>query len=350
MQISAKDLCAMLNGNIEGDAEVLISGPSKIEDGKPGTISFYANPKYEAFVYSSKASALLVPNDFKPAESVAPTLIRVDNVYEAITQLLETFGNSESQKSGISEFSIIHPNSTIGENSSVGEFVIIEEGAVIGKDVTIYPQVYIGKNVQIGNEVTVFPGVKIHSDSVIGNQCVIQSNTVIGADGFGFLPLEDGTFKKINHAGNVILEDRVEIGCNTTIDKATMGSTIIKEGTKLDNLIHIAHNVEVGSNTVMAAQSGVAGSTKIGDNCMIGGQSGFVGHINVAEGSKFQAKSGINSSVKEPGQEYYGYPIMKYSQYQRSYVHFRNLPDLAKKIFELEKKIEALEKSSKSII
>lgn len=350
MQISAKDLSKILNGSVEGDADVLISGPSKIEEGTPGTISFYANPKYEAYVYSTQASALLVPRDFEPTKRVNSTLIRVDNVYEAITYLLDQFGHSNSHTTGISEFSVIHKSVEMGSSSSVGEFVVIEEGVKIGENVTIYPQVFIGKNVSIGNGSTIFPGVKIHSDCIIGDECVIQSNSVLGADGFGFLPQEDGTFRKISHAGNVILENLVEIGCNCTIDRATMGSTIIKSGTKLDNLIHIAHNVEVGSNTVIAAQAGIAGSTKIGEGCMIGGQSGFVGHINIADGSKFQAKSGVNSSIREPGQEYYGYPILKYSHYQRAYVHFRNLPDLAKKIFELEKKITELESSTKSVI
>jgi len=348
MQISAQDLGHLLGGVIEGDAGVLISGPSKIEEGTPGTISFYANSKYEPYVYTTEASALLVPKDFVAQKEVQATLIKVDNVYESINLLLERFGSEERRAFGISDNAMVHESAELGEDVSVGDFSIISLGAKIGSHVTIYPQVFIGSNVQLGDNVTLHPGVRIHHDCVIGNNVVIQSNSVIGNDGFGFLPLEDGTYQKIKHTGNVIIEDNVDIGANAAIDRATMGSTVVKEGAKLDNLIHLAHNVEVGSHTVMAAQSGIAGSTKIGDHCMLGGQSGFVGHIQIADGSKFQAKSGVNSSIKEPNLEYYGYPALKYAHYQRSYVHFRNLPDLAKKLFELEKKLEKLDKDLNS--
>jgi UDP-3-O-[3-hydroxymyristoyl] glucosamine N-acyltransferase len=350
MLISAQDLGQLLGGIIEGDAGVLISGPSKIEEGTPGTISFYANAKYEPYVYTTEASALLVPKDFIAQREVQATLIKVDNVYESINLLLERFGAEEDRAYGISDNAKVHKTAKLGDDVSVGDFSIISMGAKIGDHVTIFPQVFIGSNVTLGNNVTLHPGVKIHHDCIIGNNVVIQSNTVIGNDGFGFLPLDDGSYQKIKHTGNVIIEDNVDIGANAAIDRATMGSTIVKEGAKLDNLIHLAHNVEIGSHTVMAAQSGIAGSTKIGEHCMLGGQSGFVGHIQIADGSKFQAKTGVNSSIKVPNLEYYGYPALKYAQYQRSYVHFRNLPDLAKKIFELEKKIEELEKSSKTIV
>jgi len=350
MQISAQDLSHLLGGVIEGDAGVLISGPSKIEEGTPGTISFYANAKYEPYVYTTAASALLVPKDFIAQREVQATLIKVDNVYESINLLLERFGVEENRAFGISANAIVHESAVLGEDISIGDFSVISIGAKLGDHVTIFPQVFIGSNVTLGNNVTLHPGVKIHHDCIIGNNVVIQSNTVIGNDGFGFLPLENGTYQKIKHTGNVIIEDNVDIGANAAIDRATMGSTIVREGAKLDNLIHLAHNVEIGSHTVMAAQSGIAGSTKIGERCMLGGQSGFVGHIQIADGSKFQAKSGINSSIKEPNLEYYGYPALKYSHYQRSYVHFRNLPDLAKKVFELEKKLEELDKASKSIV
>jgi len=349
MQISAHDLGVLLNGVVEGDADVTISGPSKIEDGQPGTISFYANPKYERFLYNTKASVVLVSKDFKPKEEIQATLIRVDNVYESITALLQQFGSSVEQ-SGISDHAIVHESSTLEGNVSVGAFSMVSEGVSIGAGTTILPQVFIGKNVKIGKNVTLFQGVKIHHDCIIGDNCVIQSNTVLGNDGFGFLPQDDGSYKKVTHTGNVVLEDNVEIGANTTIDRASIGSTTIKEGVKLDNLIHIAHNVEIGKNTVIAAQTGIAGSTVIGEECMIGGQVGFVGHIQIADKSKFQAKSGINFSVKEPGQGFYGYPALKYGKFQRSFVHFRNLPDLAKKINELEKKIESLKNSSKSVV
>jgi len=326
----------------------LISSPSKIDEVTPETISFYANAKYEPYVYTTEASVLLVPKDFVAQKEISATLIKVDNVYEAINLLLERFGADESRAEGISSNAIVHATAKIGEDVSIGDFSIVSLGAVIGSHVTIFPQVFIGSNVKLGNNVTLHPGVRIHHDCIIGNNVVIQSNSVIGNDGFGFLPLEDGTYQKIKHTGNVIIEDNVDIGANAAIDRATMGSTIVKEGAKLDNLIHLAHNVEVGCHTVMAAQSGIAGSTKIGDHCMLGGQSGFVGHIQVANGSKFQAKSGVNSSIKEPDLEYYGYPALKYAQYQRSYVHFRNLPDLAKKIFDLEKKLEQLDNATKN--
>ncbi len=349
MQISAQDLSSLLGGTIEGDAEVLISGPSKIEEGKPGTISFYANSKYEPYVYTTEASALLVPKDFIAQKEVHATLIKVDNVYESINLLLERFSSEEGRTHGISDNAKVQDTATLGSDISIGDFSIVSHGASIGSHVTIFPQVFIGSNVRIGNNVTLHPGVKIHHDCIIGNNVVIQSNTVIGNDGFGFLPLEDGTYQKIKHTGNVIIEDNVDIGANVAIDRATMGSTIVKTGAKLDNLIHLAHNVEVGRHTVMAAQSGIAGSTKIGDRCMLGGQSGFAGHIQIADGSKFQAKTGVNSSIKEPNLEYYGYPALRYSHFQRSYVHFRNLPDLAKKIFELEKKLEQIQKSNDTI-
>lgn len=350
MQISAKALSQFLGGTIDGDAEVLISGPSKIEDGQPGTISFYANPKYEPYVYTTEASALLVSKEFVPQKEVHATLIKVDNVYESISALLEKFGGATTQPKGVSVNAIVHQSVKLGENMSVGDFSIISEGAEIGEGTDILAQVFIGANVRIGKNVTLYPGVKIHHDCIVGDNCVIQSNTVIGNDGFGFYPQADGTYEKITHTGNVIIEDNVDIGVNVAIDRAGMGSTVIKSGAKLDNLIHIAHNVEIGSHTVIAAQTGIAGSTTIGESCMIGGQSGFVGHINIADKSKFQAKSGVNSSIKEPGQEYYGYPIMKYGQFQRSYVHFRKLPELANRIFELEKKLKELEESRDSSV
>lgn len=344
MRVSARELGTMLNGEVVGNADVLISAPSKIEEGAPGTISFYANPKYEEYIYKTEASVLLVPRDFQPSQPIETTLIKVDDVYECITKLLDQFGGDRAQVEGISTDCHIHQNAIIGQNVSVGEFSTISKGAILGNDVIIFPQVFIGENVSIGSHVTIHPGARIHHGTIIGDHCVVQSNSVIGGDGFGYLPQKDGTFKKVNHTGNVVLEDYVEIGCNVTIDKATMGSTIIKQGVKLDNLIHLAHNVEIGSNTAIAAQTGVAGSTKIGENCLIGGQSGIVGHIEIADGTRLQAKSGVHASVKEPNQEMYGYPAIKYSQYQRSYIHFKNLPDLVKQIHALQKRIEELEK------
>ena len=341
MQLSAQQLAKILQGSIEGNPEVLISRPSKIEEGGEGSISFLANPKYESYAYSTTASALLVSNDFvaqKPLPA-SLTLIRVADVRAAIAFLLEQFGQQQKRAEGVASSAIIASSAQLAEGVSVGHHTIIEEHSRIGKGSVIHAQVFIGTHVQIGENVTLYPGVRVLHECIIGNNCVIHPNTVIGGDGFGFRPKEDGSYHKIPQIGNVIIEDDVEIGSNTSVDRATMGSTIIRKGAKLDNLIQIAHNVEVGENTVLASQVGVAGSTKIGANCQIGGQVGFSGHISIADGTRIQAQSGIPSSIKEPNKAFFGSPIMDYKAYIRSFGVFKKLPELYRKVYQLEKRM-----------
>lgn len=345
MQISAKELSTILNGTLEGNPDVLVSKPSKIEEGTEGTITFLGNPKYESFAYTTRASILLVSKDFVPAKPIQATLIRVDDVYASIAFLLDQFGKQTQQNSGISDKAHIHSTASVGNNTSIGAFSVVEELAVIGSDCQIYPQVYIGKNVRIGNHVTLYPGVKIYHECTIGDHCILHANVVIGSDGFGFAPTEDGSYKKIAQIGNVAIESNVEIGANTVIDRATMGSTHIRSGVKLDNLIQIAHNVEIGNNTVIAAQTGIAGSTRIGKNGMIGGQVGFAGHLQIADGVKIQAQTGVGTNIKKPNTALYGSPALGYHEYLRAYAIFKNLPALAKQVRDLENQLEQLQKN-----
>jgi UDP-3-O-[3-hydroxymyristoyl] glucosamine N-acyltransferase len=340
MQISAAQLAQFLGGTVEGNPEVLVNRPSKIEEGEIGTISFLGNPKYENYAYTTQSSILLVSKQFTPSQPIAATLIRVEDVYASVAVLLDKFGQKIEEKSVVSEKASIHKNTHLGENINVGDFSIVEENAEIGKNSHIFPQVYIGKNVKIGKNTTIYSGVRIYHDCLIGDDCIIHANAVIGSDGFGFAPLEDGSFKKVAQIGNVVIENKVEIGANTTIDRATMGSTIIRKGVKLDNLIQIAHNVEIGENTVIAAQTGIAGSTKIGANCMIGGQVGIVGHLKIADRTRIQAQSGIAASIIESDTAWYGYPAIQYGSYLRSFAVFKQLPDILKRLVQLEKKNE----------
>ncbi|MCB0644206.1 MAG: UDP-3-O-(3-hydroxymyristoyl)glucosamine N-acyltransferase, partial [Phaeodactylibacter sp.] len=283
MQITAYQIAQIIDGKVDGDGEVLVDRPSKIEEGGPGSLTFLANPKYESFAYSTTASVLLVPADFQPAEAVSATLIRVPNVYEAVARLFELFQDALTPKNfEVDTLAAIHETVELADQVGVGAFSVLEKGVRVGTGTRIYPQVYIGPDVKIGKNVTIYPGVRIYRACEIGDGCTIHSNAVIGSDGFGFAPTANGDYQKIQQLGNVVLEENVEIGANTVIDRATMGSTRICKGAKLDNLIQIAHNVEIGENTVMAAQAGVAGSTRIGKNAQIGGQAGFVGHIEVA--------------------------------------------------------------------
>jgi len=343
MQVSASSLCELLNGTLEGDPDVMVCKPSKIEEGEPGTISFIANPKYSKYAYSTKASVLLVDKKFQTAEPIEPTLIRVDDVYGSISFLLNQFADVVDLTTGIDDQAKVDKSVVVGSESSVGAFTVVELDTVIGDNCKIFPQVYIGKNVQIGDNVTLYPGVRIYHDCVIKDNVIIHSNTVVGSDGFGFAPQADGTLKKVAQIGNVIIGNNVEIGANTVIDRATMGSTRIKDGVKLDNLIQVAHNVEIGENTVVAAQAGIAGSTKLGKNVMVGGQAGFVGHIQVADGVKVQAQSGVSKGIEEKGKAVYGSPAIAYNDFLRSQVVFQRLPDLHKKVVELEKKLKELE-------
>lgn len=343
MQISftAEQIATVLNGTIEGDPSVVVNNFSKIEEGKPGTLTFLANPKYTHFIYSTKASIVLVNNDFKAEQPISATLIRCFNAYAALAILLDMVEKLKPQKVGVEPMSYISPSATQGENIYVGAFAYIADNAKIGSNTKIYPQSYIGENVKIGSNCTIYPGVKIYSGCKVGNNCIIHAGAVIGSDGFGFAPQADGTYKKIPQMGIVIIEDDVEIGANTTIDRAVMDATIIRKGVKLDNLIQVAHNVEVGENTVMAAQVGISGSTKVGKQCMIGGQVGLGGHIAIGDNVNVGAQSGIISNIK-PDSKIIGSPAIPVKDFFRSSVIFPKLPDMYRQLAQLEKEIEAI--------
>ena len=344
MQFTAHDISLLLNGTVEGDPHVTVNRLAKIEEASAGSISFLANPKYEQYLYNTDASVVLVNKEQILAEPVKATLIRVENAYSAITILLERYNTIKLNKAGIEQPNFIHPSAQIGEDCYIGAFAYIGPGVKLGNKCKIYPNVYIADNVVLGNNVTLFPGVIVYFDCVLGNNVIIHSGAIIGSDGFGFAPNPDGTYNKISQIGNVILEDDVEVGANTTIDRATMGSTVIRKGVKLDNLIQIAHNVEIGSNTVIAAQTGVSGSTKIGENVILGGQVGVVGHISLAKGTQVQAQSGVSRNITEENKKWAGSPATRYNDHMRSQVVVSHLPELEKRIIELEKVIAELRK------
>jgi UDP-3-O-[3-hydroxymyristoyl] glucosamine N-acyltransferase len=337
MQFTAQEISLLLNGTVEGDPSVQVHQLAKIEDGTPGSLSFLANPKYEQYLYTTNASVVIVNNDLQLTGAVKATLIRVENAYSSFSVLLEQYNTIKLNKKGIEEPNFIHPTAQIGTDLYIGAFAYIGLNAKIGNNCKIYPNVNIADNVTIGDNVTLFSGVTIYFDCVIGNNVIVHSGAVIGSDGFGFAPNPDGTYTKIAQIGNVILEDDVEVGSNTTIDRATMGSTVIRKGVKLDNLIQIAHNVEIGANTVIAAQSGISGSTKIGENVIMGGQVGLVGHISIANRTQFQAQSGVSRSITEEGKKWAGTPAAPYNANMRSNVVISRLPELEKRINELEK-------------
>ncbi len=339
MRFTAQQLGTLLNGTVDGNPDVTVDRLAKIEEATQGCLSFLANMKYEQYLYQTEASIVIVGEDFQPTEKYSSTLIRVPDPYSSFSILLDLYNTLKREKSGIEEPSFIHPTATIGKNVYIGAFAYIGADVKIADNSKIYPQVYIGDNVEIGSNTTIFPGVKVYYDCKIGSNVTIHSSTVIGSDGFGFAPQADGSYKKVSQIGNVILEDNVEIGSNTSIDRATMGSTVIKRGVKLDNLIQLAHNVEIGENTVIASQTGVSGSTKIADNCIIGGQVGIVGHITIAKGSQIQAKSGISRSIEDEGKKWAGAPATTYNQHMRAQVVINRLPDLEKKVEELERKL-----------
>lgn len=341
MKFTAAQIAEILDGKIEGNPDAEVSKASKIEEGSRGSIAFLANPKYNSYIYSTEATICIVSQDFNPDQKVSPTLIRVENPRQAFSKLLELYNQVKLNKSGIENPVFVSDSAKYGENIYLGAFAYIGNNVEIGDDVKIYPNAYIGDNVKIGNGVTVFAGAKIYSETLIGNHCTIHSGAIIGADGFGFVPEENG-FSKVPQIGNVILEDNVDIGAGTTIDRATMGSTILRKGVKLDNQIQIAHNVEIGAHTAIAAQTGVAGSTKIGENCMIGGQVGIVGHIKIGDRVKIQAQSGIGRNVKDD-ETLQGSPALNYGDFNKSYVHFKNLPSTVEKIDQLEKKLNSHE-------
>ncbi|WP_116126889.1 UDP-3-O-(3-hydroxymyristoyl)glucosamine N-acyltransferase [Lewinella sp. IMCC34183] len=342
MQISAAALAKMIGATVEGDPEVVITGPARIEEAKAGQITFLANPAYEHHLYGSEAAAVLVSRAFQPKDPVSATLLRVDNVYETVRGLLEVYQTSESSATvrQVSQHACVEDSAELGPDVRIGKFTVVSAGATIGAGTVILDQVFIGPNVRIGANCTLYPGARVLRDCVIGNDCTLHANVVIGADGFGFLPDGDNNYRKIPQVGNVVIEDNVEIGSSTTIDRATMGSTLIRRGVKLDNLIQIGHNVEIGANTVIAAQAGVAGSTKIGANCRIGGQVGFAGHLTIADGTNIQAQSGIARHIREPNQALAGSPAFGYRDWIKSSLLYARLPELYKRLARLEKKLE----------
>jgi len=343
MEFTAQQIAELLEGTVEGNPQVKVSNLAKIEEGKPGTLTFLANPKYEDFIYTTQSSLIIVNDSFVAAQPITATLVRVKDAYKSFAKLLDTYNQILHNRTGIESPNFISVTATVGENIYVGAFVYIGEKAVIGNNVKLYPGVYIGDNASIGDGTILFPGVKVYTDCHIGKQCRIHAGVVIGADGFGFAPQDDSNYMKVAQIGNVIIEDHVEIGSNTTIDRATLGSTIIRKGVKLDNLIQVAHNVDIGEHTVIAAQTGIAGSTKIGRFCMIGGQVGIVGHLVIADKVKIAAQSGIGTSILNEGDILQGSPAYFIGDYKKSYIGFRKLPELQARIEELEKLVKELQ-------
>ena len=344
MEFTAQQISNLLQGTIEGDPGAAVKRLAKIEEGVPGSLSFLANPKYAEFIYTTKASVVIVSNDFVAESPITATLVRVADPYACFVKLLEMYNQVVKNKKGIEQPSFIAESATLGTDCYVGAFAYVGNNAKIGNNVKIYPGCYVGDNTVIDDNTTLFAGVKVYSECVIGKSCTLHAGVIIGADGFGFTPAS-GSYNKVAQIGNVVIEDHVEIGAGSAIDRATLGSTFIRKGVKLDNLIQIAHNVDIGENTVIAAQTGVAGSTKIGKDCMIGGQVGIVGHISIADNTKIAAQSGIGASITEPGQILQGSPAFSISDYRRTYVVFRKLPDLDKKIQELEKLLAELKQT-----
>lgn len=343
MQFTAAQIAMLINGAIDGDANAAVGSFGKIEEAQPGQLAFLANPKYEDHLYTTGASIVIVNTAQELKQPVKATLIRVPDAYTAFATLLSKYQEMVTQQmAGIQEPSYIAKTAQLGENIFIGAFTYIGEKVTLGNNVKIFPNTFIGDKVKIGDNTIIHPGVKIYHDCVVGKNVTIHAGTVIGSDGFGFAPQADGSFKKVPQIGNVVVEDFVEIGANATIDRATMGSTLIKSGAKLDNLIQIAHNVEVGNNTVIAAQAGVSGSTKLGSNVMIGGQAGIVGHLTIADGVRINAQSGVSKSIKTPNAAVTGSPAFDYTSTLRSQALSRNLPDMEKRIKELEKLVQQL--------
>lgn len=344
MQFTAKQISEFLDGTVEGDETVKVEELSKIEDGKKGSLCFLSNPKYESYLYTTKASVVIVAKDFAPSQVVNCTLVKVKDPYSAFSMLLEKYNealNHDKSQSGIQEPCLVHPTAKIGKNVFIGAFSTIEANVAIGDNTKIYSQVFIGKDSKIGTDCTINPGVKIYNRSQLGDRIIIHSNSVVGSDGFGFAPQQDGTYSKIAQIGNVVIEDDVEVGANTTIDRATMGSTFIRKGAKLDNLIQIAHNVDIGANTVVAAQAGISGSTKLGDNSVIGGQVGIAGHLNLGKRTQIGAQAGINFNTEE-NKQWHGSPAQPLKEWMRATVIFKKLPEVDKRVSALEAKIEEL--------
>ena len=344
MEFTARTIAGFLKGEIEGNPDAIVNTVAKIEEGHQGALSFLANPKYEQYLYTTKSSIVLVNKSFVPSAKIEATLIKVDNAYDAFATLLRLIDQARPRKKGIHPTAIIESTATIGQDVFIGPYAYIGENCKVGDGCSIHPHVFIGDNTQIGRNCTLNPGVKIYHDSVIGENCVIHAGTIIGSDGFGFAPQSESEFMKIPQIGNVVIEDNVEIGANVAIDRATMGSTIIHKGVKIDNLIQIGHNVEIGENTVMAGQVGIAGSTKVGKNCMFAGQVGIAGHLKIADGTKIGAQSGVPGNVRKENSILTGYPAIDHKEFLRSSVIFRKLPELKVKVDELAKEIESLKK------
>ncbi len=342
MNFTAALIAEFLKGSVEGNPEATVNDISKIEEGKPGTLSFLANPKYEKFIYDTQSTIVIVNADFQPQKDISATLVRVKNAYESFAALLRLYDQSKPRKSGVSKMASISETASLGKELYVGDFTVVAENTTLGDGVQLYPQVYVGDNVKIGEGTILHPGVKVYEGCEIGANCVIHAGAVIGGDGFGFAPNQENNYEKVPQVGKVIIEDHVEVGANTTVDRATIGATILRKGVKLDNLIMIGHNVEIDENTVIAAQSGISGSTKVGKNCMFGGQVGLIGHITIASGVKIAAQSGISKDVKEEGMVIQGSPAFEFGPYQRSYLLFRNLPKIREQINELERKVAGL--------
>ena len=339
MEFTARQIADYINGDIEGNPEVKVSSFSKIEEGKPGSLSFLSNPKYSKYIYESNADIILINKDFVPEFPVKATLIRVENAYESLAKLLTLAEQANQRKTGISLQAFISETAEIGQGAYIEPFVYIGENVSIGENASIYSSASIAENVKIGENVTIYAGVKIYKDCFIGNNCTLHAGVVVGSDGFGFASSSDGIYNKIPQTGNVVIEDNVEIGANTTVDRATLGSTIIRKGVKIDNLVQIAHNVEIGENTVIAAQTGISGSTKVGKNCIIAGQAGLAGHLHIADKTIIAAQSGIPNSVKNSGEILMGYPAIALRDFQRSSIVFKKLPDLQKLVYELKRQI-----------
>jgi UDP-3-O-[3-hydroxymyristoyl] glucosamine N-acyltransferase len=344
MTFTAEQLASILKGTVIGNPEVTVCNFSKIEEGQPGTLSFLSNPKYTEYIYTTKSSIVLVNKDFKADKAITATLIKVEDAYKSLAILLSLVEQNKEKKTGIDPLAFISKTATVGKNVYIGPFAFIGENVVIGNDSSIYPHTFLGDNVEIANNTLLFSGVKIYENCLIGSNCIIHAGTVIGSDGFGFAPNASGGYDKIAQIGNVIIEDNVEIGANCAIDCATMGSSIIRKGSKLDNLVHLAHNVEIGENSAIAGQVGIAGSTKIGRNCVFAGQVGVAGHIIVADGSTFGAKSGVPSSIKKENEIWMGSPVQEIKGFRRSAIAHKNLPELHHTIIEMQNEIERLKK------
>ena len=339
MKFTAAQIAGILEGEVVGNPNAEVFKLSKIEEGTEGSLTFLANPKYINYIYSTQATITIVNNTFEPEQEITTTLIKVEDAYKSFSKLLEYYNQVKLMKSGIEQPSVISEGVTYGPDLYLGSFCYVGKNVTIGKNVKIYPNTFIGDNVSIGDNCVFFAGVRVYSETEIGNNCTIHSGTIIGSDGFGFAPQEDGTYVKVPQIGNVIIEDDVEIGACTTVDRATLGSTVIRKGVKLDNHIQVAHNVEIGENTVIAAQTGIAGTTKIGKNCLIGGQVGFAGHLVIGDGVKIQAQSGIGKNL-EAGEVVQGSPAFNYGDFAKSFVHFRNLPKIVSDLEDLKNTIK----------